>query len=209
MGLAVVASAVVAVACRGSSSNPGSADVVDDSSPQASRTFGEVAFGARRLRWIEPASLEDAVDSVPIIASGDVQDVVEGRREPLGDGTDPDFYALYYNIVVDVRQVMKGVDVTARVHVEFPWTRNVPTVNLSGSLPRGARVIVLGESPRGAPQTSTTLLASPPYGVIFETSRGKTQLPFAGDRELDAVLGASVPMDFEETLRRSGEASNR
>jgi hypothetical protein len=43
------------------------------------------------------------------------------------------------------------------------------------------------------------LLQAPPYGLVFETESGRTQLPFDEDREFHDALSESAAMDFDET----------
>ncbi|MDH5675276.1 MAG: hypothetical protein OEZ06_24360 [Myxococcales bacterium] len=164
-------------------------------------TFGEALGPVGTARYLSPADMAEAIEGVDVVVVGEVSDLVEGRREvllgPEGDPTSN--YVQYYDVVLRPSEVVKGDAPTAEdVHVEFAWPNNQSTEKLSAALPRGARAIALGGRPDGAEPTTYTLLQVPPYGLVFETSSGHTQLPFEGDRELHDVLGGSDEMTFDE-----------
>jgi hypothetical protein len=134
-------------------------------------------------------------------------DVVKGRREELGDGSDPDFYAQNYDVVIRPSELLKGeIPESTDVHVEFHWPRNLPIDELSEALPRGARAIVLGRRPQGIVEaTPHTLLQVAPYGLVFERSDGAAVLPFDADAPFPkAVLGAPESfVDVHAALTRA------
>ncbi|MDH5675263.1 MAG: hypothetical protein OEZ06_24295 [Myxococcales bacterium] len=209
LGLGILFAVALAAGC-GSSVEPqvspsepsGHAYNPEGSAP----TFGAMVSQWMHARYVAPASITEAVNNAEIgtVASGVVAGLEMGRREaltgPNGEATTN--YIQYYDVVIRPDRIIKGNgSANVEIHVEFVWPRNLPTDELSEAVPRGARAIVLGGRPDGAEPTDHTLLQVPPYGLVFETSRGQTALPFENDAGLeDVVKGLQSQMPFADVL---------
>jgi hypothetical protein len=176
-------------------------------SERAARSFGDMLSKYIHSRYQPPANLDQAIKKWQTVVVGQVADLVVGRREMLGDGSDPEFYVQYYDIVIRPEQVIKGTSSTsADVHIEFIWPKNLSVDELSAALPRKARAIVLGASREGI-ATPHTLLHVPPYGLIVETSNGATALPFERDEPFQKAVPGVGQQSFAEL--RAAVASTR
>ena len=157
-----------------------------------------------------PTDINALVDSVSLVASGEILDVIEGRRELLGAGTNPAHYRLWMHIVIRADEVYKG-DLTEgnELYVEFSWPRNLSTDALSPVLPRGKNALVLGITPADIPDR-TDVVANSPFGLVFETDDGNTVKPFHGDKAFhETFVSRTEAMDFEETLAAVSNAAKR
>lgn len=188
-------------ACVGGQTGEAPADT-DGSECRANnscRSFGEMLSGSGRGRYLPPADISEAVSKHEVIAAGTVVDLVEGRRVQLDDGSNPDFYAQYVDLVISPSEVFKGaIPVSTNIHVEFVWPRNAPIDELSAALPRGVRALVLGQRSEGMTEaTPHTLLVVPPYGLAFERSDGAAVLPFEGDAPFQKIV-PGAPESFAD-----------
>jgi hypothetical protein len=191
-----------------------------------------VPFSVELNRWSHadtstPKTLEAMIGSTSFSMVGEFVDVKPGRRafaligcdkrdESTGacKGDDKSvIYNAYANIVVKPISILRGTLAVgdAPAHIEIPWPNNLGVDALLREVPRGARVIVIGEPVHGADEAAAPLIARglategdvaanlvsvPSYGLIIETAEG-VLAPMWGTDPLVEGKAADVFTSFD------------
>jgi hypothetical protein len=186
----------------------------DMSVPPPARPVTEeqiVSFSEQLTRWHDstfeaPMNLEDMLDLIPLVVTGELVDVRSGRKEYLGpDGaSDGVLYASYVNLVVQPARVLKGEveDSDLSIYVEQPWPNNLDIDELRKDAPVGVRVILLAEAVSGAqdsarklekegidqPSIPDNLVGVPAYGLIIDGVDGSALLPLLRNKHFRELV---------------------